>query len=500
MARRRGLQTEVLVSLAVVMLTATAVLGALVVQMQASQAAVLERLAARALLEDASRPLPLTTAATPELRWWTLREGEAPRPHGAHGDRIDPQSRALAEEARRRGRALLQPTRPWQPLRFAVPLQGEVRVAWLPPVASGAWFLALLAADVVVFTAFGAALLRQRLVRPLERLDAAARAIAEGDFAARVPADGPHEIFEVATAFNGMTEALDARTRALEKAVGDLRESNQELREAREGLDRAERLAAVGHLAAGVAHEVGNPMGAVLAFLDLARRDPGLSTGSRGYLERAAAEGARVRQILRQLLDFSRPPRTQRAPVDLPELVKETAGLVRAQRRYAGIAIEVETLGCPPAALADRNQLSQILLNLLLNAADAVEATSEPLIQVRIRGSIRATREDADGAAVAARRDADAVECRVADNGPGVPEADRARIFDPFFSTKEAGQGTGLGLSNALRFAEELGGNLTLDTEPDRGAVFVLTLPAVAGRGSDEVRAYPRLSRGSRSP
>jgi signal transduction histidine kinase len=477
-----------MVSLALLMLTAAAVLGALIVRTQASQLALLERLATRALLEDAARPLRLTVVGLPELRWWTLRPGQPPRPNGDHDDPLDAESLALAERARRQGRALLSPTRPWAPLRLAVPFESEVRVARLPAAASGTWLLALLVADVLVFTAFGAWILRRRVVRPLERLSAAARALAAGDFAERVPAEGPRETFEVATTFNAMTEALDARTRALEKAVGDLRVSNRELREVREGLDRAERLAAVGRLAAGVAHEVGNPIGAVLAFVDLAKRDPGLSPASVRHLERAVEEGGRVRNILRQLLDFSRPPRTERVPIDLQGVAEETAGLVLAQRRYADIAIEVETEGQPPVCRADRNQLVQILLNLFLNAADALQGTADPRIVVRIRGGARVRREGDAEPAETGRCDFDVLECRVADNGPGIPESDRAQIFDPFFSTKDAGQGTGLGLSNALRFAEELGGDLTLGSAAGPGAEFVLTLPVACASSSGKVR------------
>ena len=204
------------------------------------------------------------------------------------------------------------------------------------------------------------------------RLAAAARALADGELRARVPVDGVRETASVATAFNEMGEALDSRTADLEKAVADLRESNRELRDARAGLDRAERLAAVGRLAAGVAHEVGNPMGALLAFVDLAGRDEGLSDASRSHLDRAAREGERVRHILRQLLDFSRPRPIEPRAIDLAALCEETAQLVRAQRRYARIAISVEQEGEAPPALADPGRVSQILLNLLLNAADAV--------------------------------------------------------------------------------------------------------------------------------
>ena len=323
---------------------------------------------------------------------------------------------------------------------------------------------------------------------PLERLAASARQIAEGGPGVRVAVAGAAETAEVGVAFNHMTEALEKRSEALEKAVAELRESNRSLREVRAGLDRAERLASVGRLAAGVAHEVGNPMGAILAFLDLAGRDEGVSSATRGYLERASREGTRVRTILRQLLDFSRPPRTARIPVDLVAVCEEAAALVRAQRRYAGIDIRVVEEGEPPAALADPDGVSQIVLNLLLNAADAFAADAPaPSIEVKVRAVSRHRRDGEDDGAASERRSPDALECVVADNGPGVPDEDRERIFDPFFSTKGPGEGTGLGLSNAIRFAEEFGGGLELENAGEgAGATFVLRLPAAAPESRGE--------------
>ena len=123
--------------------------------------------------------------------------------------------------------------------------------------------------------------------------------------------------------------------------------------------------------------------------------------------------------------------------------------------------------------------MAQIVLNLLINAADALEGCSEPHIRVTVRPAHGARRAGDGDHPLPPRSQPDAVEVRVSDTGPGIPDEDRERIFDPFFSTKAPGQGTGLGLSNALRFAEELGGSLELEPA-DRGAVFVLRLPSAA--------------------
>jgi signal transduction histidine kinase len=388
---------------------------------------------------------------------------------------------------------LLRAGPPWEAIHFAAPLEASegVVAARLPAATPRALVLILLLADVAVFTAFGGYLLRRRVVLPLQRVAAAARAVGAGELEVRAPVEGVGETALVASTFNEMTEALARRSRDLEKAVSDLRESNRSLREARVGLDRAERLAAVGRLAAGVAHEVGNPMGAMLAFVDLAGRDPGLSEAGREYLLRAGREGERVRKILGQLLDFSRPLHGSRVPVAMPALCEETAALVRAQSRYARIAIEVVAEGSPPPVLADPGGVKQILLNLLLNAADALaDRDGERRIRVRVRGGAQRVRAGEDRGTAGPRRHLDAVECIVEDNGPGIAAEDRERIFDPFFSTKTPGEGTGLGLSNALRLAEEFGGSLELDASAGGpGATFALRLPvAAAGAEAGEPR------------
>jgi signal transduction histidine kinase len=481
MTRRRGQQSDVLVSLSVVMLMATTVVGAVLVKAHEAHVSQIQRLAARSLIEAARDE----RWSVPGLRWWIVDASARWLPRGPHAEALPEAGAALAADVRGRGMPLLSAGAPWEAVLFAAPLgsDGAVAVAHLPPAVPAHWIAGLIAAVVAVFTAFGAYLLRRRLVLPLQRLASAARAIADGDSGARVPVDGAAEVADVAVAFNDMTAALERRSGELEKAVSDLRQSNARLRTARAGLERAERLAAVGRLAAGVAHEVGNPMGALLAFMDLAQRDGGISESGRKHLGRAAKEGERVRGILRQLLDFSRPPQTSREAVDLAAVCEEMAELVRAQDRYAGIAIGIASEGAPPLALADASGVSQIVLNLLLNAADALgRGAPDPTIRVAIRPAVLYTRAREGAEAAAGRRRFDAVECAVRDNGPGIAEEDRERIFDPFFTTKPPGDGTGLGLSNAARLAEEFAGSLELAASPaGGGAEFVLRMPAATG-------------------
>ncbi len=506
--RRRGIQSEVLVSLAVVMLTANALLAAFFFETHSAQTERLRGPLGRALIAEARAPVFPREPAI-EASWWTVSPDGGVRARSLGAGPIDPASFALAAEARAAEGGLLKTGAPWQPFRFAVRLDagGEVAVARLPAAVPRSGLLGLLLADVGIFALFGGYLMRRRVAAPLSRLAAAARQLAEGEPGIRVQEEGVGEVAELGWAFNEMSAALERRTGALEKAVAELRQANASLRRARAGLDRAERLAAVGRLAAGVAHEVGNPMGALLAFLDLAGRDEGLGDDGRRHLERAAREGERVRVILRQLLDFSRPPRAARSAVDLAALAEQVVELVSAQRRYDGVAIRVERADGVPSVHADPGLVVQIVLNLAINAADAVCGGPEPRVELRIRPAVMRARSGESEEAARSRRRPDAVECEVADNGPGVPEDDRERIFDPFFTHKPPGEGTGLGLANALRLAEELGGALEYAGASDLGgASFRLRLP-VEESGDEGVRASehrrggaPELSPADRTP
>ncbi len=491
--RRSGIQAEVVLSLGLVMLAATAVLVAVLWRHGEMR---LRDVLGRALWSEARMAPAPDRALVPGTRWWRVLADGRVEPPRLHADEIDAATLRLAEQARSVGSPLLLPGPPWQAIRFATPDQrrDEVLVARLPRPASvrlraaplGVAFGVLLV-DVAIFTAFGTYLLRRRVLGPLERLAASTRALAEGELGVRVAVEGPHETAELASAFNQMSEALARRTGALEKAVAELREANHRVRTARAGLARAERLAAVGRLAAGVAHEIGNPIAAQLAFLELTRRDPGLGEGGREHLARAEEQGQRVRRILRQLLEFSRPPRpAEPVALDRAALAEQTVALVRAQRRYRHVAFEVRREGEPPTGRGDAGAVSQILLNLVLNAAEAAGHAEAGKVTLILRPGTLELRAGDPPEAVASRRTPDAVECWVLDDGPGVPEEDRERIFDPFFTTRAPGEGTGLGLSTALRMAEELGGQLELaEAPPPHRTALVLRLPCARSAASD---------------
>ncbi len=257
-------------------------------------------------------------------------------------------------------------------------------------------------------------------------------------------------------------EVVAAQVEAMTDRLQDLyREQRSRQRE----LARVERLAAIGTLTAGLAHELNNPLAGVKSAAQRLAR----SSGDGARIERYAAviEDAcqRMERVLRGMLDFSRPREPQLAPVAVFDCVRAALELAEARVRRSCVAVEIDR-DLPPV-LADPDLLIQVVLNLLLNAADAVGVCDGRAECDRPAISIGA--EEVSGS----------VKLWVADDGPGIPVENRERIFDPFFSTKATGKGTGLGLTTSWTLVQEMGGSLSLDAGRAGGACFVVELPVV---------------------
>ena len=210
-----------------------------------------------------------------------------------------------------------------------------------------------------------------------------------------------------------------------------------------------------------------------------------------------------MREILRQLLDFSRPPQVSHGPIDLGAIARQAAELVTAQKAYADIDFEIEIEPGAGAAMGDASRASQILLNLAITAASALEGVEERRVRIEIGRSVLVPRAE-DGDVDLPEGRLDAIRVRVADSGPGVVPEARERIFDPFFTTKAPGEGTGLGLANSRRLAQEMGGDVVLEegATPLSGACFGFRLPRAGGSDASEsgVRGAPRSADESAGP
>lgn len=240
--------------------------------------------------------------------------------------------------------------------------------------------------------------------------------------------------------------------------VRDLTESKQIAR--RTAL--ADKQATLGRLVAGVAHEINNPLAAVVSHAELLQGRDDLDVDARQSLGVIQSEGKRAGRIVRDLLAFARQRPVARTRVDLSEVALQCIALRESYARAAGIQVSVQSTG-PALVHADPDQLKQVILNLLGNAEDAVKPCATKRIQVMV-----------------GHRQGNAV-LSVSDSGPGVPEALRQQIFEPFFTTKKEGQGTGLGLAVSGGIVAEHGGRLTVDSGSLGGAEFVIQLPGAAG-------------------
>lgn len=321
-------------------------------------------------------------------------------------------------------------------------------------------FLLVVAVDALVVLLVGALILFRWVGRPLDRLlDAAARLGHDGPLPPLGPPgeQGVPSLARAALAFERTAAALAEERDQLAAKVRELQASNRRLAEAREGLLRQERLATVGRLAAGVAHEVGNPLGAITGYAELARVKHGDAGGPLDdYLARISTEAARIDAIVRGLLDFARPSALDLAPVSVAAALDAAARLARMQGRFRDVELVVDLPAGLPPVLADERRLVQVFLNLLLNAGDAMHGG----------GAVR----------VAGRAAGGEVAVEVEDSGPGIPPSILPRVFDPFFTTKDPGEGTGLGLAVCHGIMESFGGSIEAGQAPGGGARLTVRL------------------------
>ncbi|MBL8754656.1 MAG: HAMP domain-containing histidine kinase [Planctomycetes bacterium] len=317
-------------------------------------------------------------------------------------------------------------------------------------------FLLLLGlATLLTVGGLGVWLLR-RVLRPVRALQAAAARLGRGEPDGPVATPVDDEIGELAATFRTMAARLQRNQRELEDRVQE--RSKEVLRTA--------KLAQLGTLAAGIAHEINNPLGSIVACADGLLRDLGgrkeaATDDLRDYLQILRKEAMRARDITVRLLRFARHDHGQRVPVGLTAEAHEVGAMFHHQLQDAGVTLRVtsEPDGTPATVLGDASEWRQVLFNLLRNALDA--SPRGGTIDVELR--------TVDGQ----------VELVVADSGAGIPAADLDRIFEPFFTTKQPGQGTGLGLAIVHRIVTAHGGNVTAGNGP-RGARFTITVPALA--------------------
>jgi signal transduction histidine kinase len=333
---------------------------------------------------------------------------------------------------------------------------------------------------VLLFTLVGAWAFNRTVARPVDRLSAIADRIGHLQLddmgraiGGMVDEAGPM-LGQLGVSFERMSKALQVEQERTAAQIAELTRINRELKEARDSLVRQEKLATVGRLAAGVAHEVGNPLGGILGYAELLKVK-GDAT-SQEYAERIEREVARIDKTVRGLLDFARPGDARLSPIQLQPVVQSALGLCHADKRFREVQVEQALPEGLPQVFADEHRLGQVLVNLLLNAGDAMQGKGRVRVTAEVVPDERPRRRASDPAP------SDRLRVVVEDTGPGIPPEALPRIFDPFFTTKDVGQGTGLGLSICASIMDGFGGDIHAENRVDqtKGARFIFHL-RVAG-------------------
>lgn len=338
--------------------------------------------------------------------------------------------------------------------------------------------------NTLILTFIGIYRLSKVYFQPLARLARRAQDYREDDDMLFSVRKEDNELHQLSGALNSMLRRISADKEKLRSTVNSLEKANLELKKAQQEIIRAEKLASVGRLSAGIAHEIGNPIGIVMGYLELIKQKDIPDSEKNEYLHRTEAEIERINTIIRQLLEISRPSNAGLKVISVHELIDDIAEVLNVQPLMSDVALECRLEAENDKVLADSNQLRQVFLNLIINATDAITSEGQAdngklLIQSALVGE---TPDQPPGRKTH-------LKIMFIDNGPGIPEENIGNIFDPFYSTKEPGKGTGLGLSVSFMIVEGFGGKMTVSSDIGRGTTMTLLLPIAeseAGIAGDE--------------
>ena len=332
----------------------------------------------------------------------------------------------------------------------------------------------VVSAGFVLLVALGAGWLLHRMIYvPLGDLARGAERLASGDFDKPIPVRGNDEFGSLARSSNAMMAALKKSRQELEdwvRTLGDkVKARTEELRIAEAEVARGEKLASIGQLAAGIAHELNNPLTGVLTFTSLMRQKAPAGSQDAEDLDLVIRETRRCASIIRRLLDFAREKPPENGIVNLNELARETVRFVERSAALQQVEIVLEPDADLPPLHADADLLKQVLMNMLVNAQQAITGPGRITVRTRLHRERRLPLRSAPEPVV---------EISITDTGCGIEKANLQRIFDPFYTSKEVGKGTGLGLSVSYGIVKAHGGQIEVESEVGAGSTFRIFLPA----------------------
>ncbi|HEY44192.1 MAG TPA: HAMP domain-containing protein [Anaerolineae bacterium] len=297
--------------------------------------------------------------------------------------------------------------------------------------------------------------LSRRISIPIKELAFASKEIAAGNLDAEVVIKASDELGDLAEAFNAMASALKERDK-------QLREFTQSR------IMESERLALIGQIAANVAHELNNPLQGIVTYSHLLLEKMPDENSATSSLQKIVTQANRCRDIIRGLLDFSRQRKPDKTICDINSVIEECVALVENQALFHNIKITKQFEENLPKVVVDPSQMQQVFMNMIINAAEAIEESGQLNLETRYNP------------------DQELFEIAITDTGHGIPEEDMEKLFDPFFTTKEVGHGTGLGLAISYGIIKEHKGTILVETAVGKGTTFLIRLPVkVAEEGTD---------------
>jgi two-component system NtrC family sensor kinase len=312
----------------------------------------------------------------------------------------------------------------------------------------------------------------RKITLPIATMVAATRSITAGRFDQEVDSGSQGEIALLADSFNTMLKSLRQMRADLEEWARTLeekvRQRTEELVAMQARVAQSERLASLGLLAAGVAHEINNPLGGILSLTALTLEDMKEDDPNRENLDEVVKQTQRCRDIVKGLLEFSRRSEANTEPADLNKILQETLSLIEKQAQFFNISVVRNWNPRLPAVMADKSQLQQVFMNILMNAVQSMQEKGVITITTRHNAA------------------ASSVELLISDTGCGIPPEEVNQIFDPFFTSKASGQGTGLGLSIAYGIVTSHRGSISVASEVGKGSTFTVRLPVAPAAAREE--------------
>ncbi len=310
--------------------------------------------------------------------------------------------------------------------------------------------------DFILLLGLGSFALTRIVVNPINRLLTATEKITGGQYGQKLHVSGSAEIARLATAFNEMVSTLITKDHQVTEQMAALENANCEIRQAREETIRTEKMASIGLLAAGMAHEIGTPLASIMGYAELTAGEQPDNVVIQDYARRITEDCSRIDRIVRGLLDYSRPRISGEENADVRNVVSSVVELMTQQGVFKQLNLSLE-IEASLFARCDQYQLQQVVINLLLNSRDAT--TDGGTIEIK------------------AEREEEYVRLDVIDSGTGIPHESMKHIFDPFFTTKPPGKGTGLGLAISARIIEGFGGRISATSTIGKGSCFTVWLP-----------------------